>query len=201
MIVPQHMNAEQYRAWRAQSSVTMRRPHLRDVPPVLPLSTGFALRQATDADDPALAALLNVAFGDPRDDPWDGPRVRERLTHAPDVRAVYVVEWQGQLVATASSQYVPERYPGSGKVHWVGTHPDHRGRGLASALLARLLVDFAARGDTDAMLHTQIYRLPAIRRYFAFGFLPELADNGEDHRPRWSAAFQSLFGGKETRKD
>lgn len=189
----QPMDAEQYKAWRAQASVYMRRPHLRDVPPAPPLPEGYTLRQADDDDSGPLAALLNAAFSGPRDDPWDAERVRRSLTRTPDVRAVYVVEWRGQPVATTSSQFLPERFPGSGRVHWVGTHPEHGRRGLASALLAHVLADFAARGDRDAVLHTQSYRLPAIRRYLAFGFLPELDAGGEDHRPRWSALFQSLW--------
>ncbi len=196
MVPAEHFDAE---------SVVLRRPHLRDLPPAPKLPDGYLLRQVDEADETALAALLTAAFAAPqgdaaRRDAWDVARVRERLIRTPDVRAVYVVERQGVLVATASSQSVPERYPGSGKVHWVGTRPDHQGRGLASALLARLLVDFAARGDTDAVLHTQTYRLPAIRRYFAFGFLPDFDPHGEDHRPRWCAAFQSLFGGNAARK-
>lgn len=192
----QPMSPAQYAAWRAETSVYMRRPHLRDVPPAPPLPEGYALRQATDTDSATLADLLNAAFSDPRDDPWDAARVREKLTRAPDVRAVYVVEYAGQPVATASSQYQPDRYPASGKVHWVGTHPAHGRRGLGSTLLVRLLDDFAARGDADALLHTQTYRLPAVRRYLAFGFLPEYDVRGEDHRPRWATVFQSLFATK-----
>lgn len=179
-------------------NVVLRRPHLRDLPPVPSLPEGYTLRQAEIADEDALAPLLTAAFAAPRGtaafrEPWGVARVREELTRAPDIRAVYLAEWRGMAVATASSQSVPERYPGSGKVHWVGTHPDHRGRGLASALLARLLADFAARGDADAVVHTETYRPLAIRRYLALGFLPDFAPRGEDHRPRWSAVFQSLF--------
>ena len=171
------------------AQLLMLRPHLRDLPPVSPLPAGYRLRLAAgEADEEALAAMLAAAF----DKPWDAARVRRELTAAPDVRAVYVVTWQDLPVATAASRSLPDRFPGSGYVHWVGTHPEHQRRGLAAALLARLLRDFAERGDRDAVLETDDFRLPALRAYLACGFLPVYDVAGEDHRARWSAVFQAL---------
>jgi mycothiol synthase len=172
--------------------LVMRRPHLRDVPAVAPLPAGYRLRPFADpADVAALAATLATAF----DEPWDEARVRRELADAPDVKAVYVVTWQGNPVATASSRSLPDRFPGSGYVHWVGTDPAHARRGLASALLARLLRDFAERRYADAVLETDDARLPALRTYLRFGFLPVYAVQGEDQRDRWAAIFQRLFAG------
>jgi mycothiol synthase len=167
----------------------MLRPHLRDLPPVPPLPAGYQLRlAASESDEEALAAVLAAAFANP----WDPASVRRKLTAAPDVRAVYVATWQDQPVATAASRSLPDRFPGSGYVHWVGTHPEHQRRGLGGALLARLLRDFAERGDRDAVLETDDFRLPALRAYLACGFLPVYDVAGEDHRARWSAVFQAL---------
>ena len=169
--------------------LVMRRPHLLDLPGNAP-PPGYALRPAGGEEDvAALAAVLTGAFGDL----WTADRVRRTLTEAPDVRAVYVATWHGRPVATASSRLLPDRFPGSGVVHWVGTHPDHARRGLASALVARVLRDFRDRGDTAAALETDEFRLPAIRTYFRFGFLPVDEVAGEDHRPRWSTVVQELF--------
>ena len=171
------------------AQLLMLRPHLRDLPPVPPLPGGYGLRLAAgEADVEALATVLSAAFANP----WDAARVRCKLTEAPDVRAVYVVTWQDHPVATAASRSLPDTFPGSGYVHWVGTHPEHQGRGLAAALLARLLRDFAERGDRDAVLETDDFRLPALRAYLACGFLPVYDVAGEDHRARWSAVFQAL---------
>ena len=171
------------------AQLLMLRPHLRDLPPMPPLPAGYQLRlAASESDEEALAAVLAAAFANP----WDPASVRRKLTAALDVRAVYVVTWQDHPVATAASRSLPDRFPGSGYVHWVGTHPEHQRRGLAATLLARLLRDFAERGDRDAVLETDDFRLPALRAYLACGFLPVYDVAGEDHRARWSAVFQAL---------
>jgi mycothiol synthase len=171
--------------------IVMRRPHLRDLPAPAALPEGYQLRTFAGAADLApLAEALSNAFGFT----WSEERVRLKLTEAADVRAVYVVAWQGRPVATASSRSLPELYPGTGYVHWVGTHQDHGRKGLSAALMGRLLLDFAARGERDALLETDDVRLPAIKLYLKFGFVPVYQAHGEDHTERWSAIFQGLFG-------
>lgn len=163
-------------------TIVMHRPHLRTIPDAPLLPEGYTLRAFGASDDEAgLAAVLTAAF----QEPWDEARVRATLTQASDVKAVYVVTSQGQIVATASSRWIPDRFPNTGVVHWVATHPDHEGRGLASALLVRVLNDFIARGYPQAALETQDFRLPAIRLYLRFGFMPVYTVNGEDHRDIW----------------
>ncbi len=173
------------------TQLLMRRPDLLDIPDAAPLQEGYVLRLADGAEDVRpLASTLSAAFGEP----WDEVRVRSSLTETPDIRAVYVVARDGRPVATASSRLVPERFPGSGYVHWVGTHPEHAGKGLASALVARVLWDFAERGCEDAVLETDDFRLPAVRTYLKFGFLPVYGVSGEDHGQRWSQVLQRVFG-------
>lgn len=165
----------------------MRRPHLRAIPLSPALPAGYELRTwAPDDDLDSLAATLTGAF----QDEWSPERVRTSLTEAPDVRAVYAVFRDGKVVATASSRLLPERFPESGYVHWVGTVPEHARLGLASLLLIRLLSEFAERGCKDAVLETEDFRVPAIRTYLRLGFTPAYEVGDEDHRERWSAIFQ-----------
>ncbi len=167
----------------------MFRPNLDEIPRPVALPGGYEIRRFEPEDDlPSLAETLTVAF----EEKWTMERVRENLTEAPGVRAVYAAFWDGRVVATTSSRYLPDRYPAAGIVHWVGTHPDHHRRGLGSALMERVLHDFAERGDRQAVLETDDQRLAAIRRYLAFGFLPMYENQGEDLRPRWSAVMQAL---------
>ena len=155
-----------------------------------PLPAGYAVRTFQDGDDEeALARVLTAAFGEE----WSVDRVRTGLTQAPDVLAVYIVTWQGQPVATASSRSAPDTFPGSGYVHWVGALPEHAGRGLGAALMGRLLQDFRERGCQDAVLETDDFRLPAIKIYLRYGFLPVYEVKGEDQRARWAMLFQTLF--------
>lgn len=173
-----------------KTHIIMRRPHLLDLPKVAPLPKGYMLRTFQSPDDLApLAATLSAAFGVP----WDIDRIRNKLTEAPDVKAIYVVAWQGGPVATASSRFLPDRFPGAGVVHWVGTHPDHIRRGLSSVLMTRLFQDFLEREYTEAVLETDDFRIPAIQLYLKFGFTPVCDAHGENHRDRWSVIFQTLF--------
>lgn len=174
-------------------NISLVRPHLHDPSAGRPLLEGYTLRRLEHGDEPQLAQLLSSTFKNA----WTEERVALTLTRAADVRAVYGIVRHGELVATASSQFRPERDPAAGFVHWVATHPGHRSRGLASALLGRLLEDFSARGYTRARLDTQPERLPAIRSYLKFGFVPEYDLDGSDpgdQKALWSAVFQALIG-------
>lgn len=181
-------------------NVSMVRPHLQGVPR-RPLPEGYVLCTSEYGDEPQLAGLLSAAF----EGVWDVSRVAATLTRAPEVRAVYGVFRRDQLVATASSQHLPERDPEAGFVHWLATHwlathPDYRAFGLAAALLAHVLGDFSARGYLRARLDTQPERLPALRLYLKFGFVPEYEPEyevaGVDQRELWSNIFAELLGAK-----
>jgi mycothiol synthase len=171
------------------AAVLMWRPHLDNLPSITPLPPGYELREFGAGDSELeLAQTLTESFGEP----WDEARVRRSLTEAQDVKAVFIVIWQGQIVATTSSQVAENKRPGAGLVHWVGTRPDHRGRGLAAALLERVLQDFIQRSYPDAALETHDFRHAAIRVYLRFGFLPVYTFRGEDQSAIWSAVFQAL---------
>jgi hypothetical protein len=45
------------------------------------------------------------------------------------------VFWQNELVATASSQFLPGRDPHAGFVHWVATHRASAARGWQGCCL------------------------------------------------------------------
>src|SRR5947199_9048781 len=90
-------------------SLFMRRPHLRDLPP-LSLHVGCRLRIAGADDAAGLSAVLTAAFAEE----WDLDRVRRTLLDDESVVAVYAIEREdGRLVATASSRLVPSHHPGS----------------------------------------------------------------------------------------
>ena len=176
-----------------EGDVLMHRPHLRDLLAPISLASEFSLRRVEPGDERPLAELLERVFLQ-YGERWDQDRVRHVLTEASDVNAVYAVFWRRQPVATTSSQYLPKYADTAGFVHWVATHPDFRGKSLASALLERVLTDFKERGYDSAWLITQPDRVPAIRTYLKFGFVPEYMANGTDHRSRWSAIFPNIVG-------
>jgi mycothiol synthase len=173
----------------SEPNIRMRRPTLEHLPTLPALPAGYELHQFIGQESAsALAKLLTAAF----EEPWDETRVKIELTEAPDVHAVYVVTYESEMVATASSQLRAE-HTTSGYVHWVGTHPEYRGKGLAYILVARVLQDFVERGYTSAYLITQPFRHAAIKTYLKLGFTPEYEVEGENQQTIWSGVFQAMF--------
>jgi mycothiol synthase len=170
-------------------SLFMRRPHLRDLPPV-ELPVGYQLRTAVLEEEAELGRLLSAAF----DETWDLDAVRRRLLEDDSVVAVYVIERpDGRLVASASSRLVPDRYPGSGYLHWVGADPVESGKGLGRQITLAVLHDFARRGLVDSVLETDDWRLPALATYLKCGYLPEL--RAPEDADRWAAVRAALRPG------
>jgi mycothiol synthase len=167
----------------------MRRPHLRELPP-LELPSGYRLRVAMPEDAPGLGAVLTAAF----DEAWDLEVTRRRLIDDPSVAAIYVIEREaGPIVATASSRLVPDQYPGSGYLHWVGADPAEKGKRLGRQVTLAVLHDFARRGLADSVLETDDWRLPAIATYLKCGYVPEPREPVD--ADRWAAVRAALRGG------
>jgi GNAT superfamily N-acetyltransferase len=78
-------------------------------------------------------------------------------------------------VATISAWY-DRHFKGEewGRVHWVATRRAYQRRGLMRAGLSHTLRTLA-QWHERAMLTTQTARLPAIKLYLDFGFVPDLS--------------------------
>jgi ribosomal protein S18 acetylase RimI-like enzyme len=74
---------------------------------------------------------------------------------------------EGTLVAMAGERLHP---PGWTEISAVATHPDHRGRGLATRLVRAVAHGIRARGD-HPFLHTAATNENAIRLYEGLGFV------------------------------
>jgi ribosomal protein S18 acetylase RimI-like enzyme len=72
----------------------------------------------------------------------------------------------GQLVAMAGERMRCEGYT---EVSAVCTHPDHRGRGYAAAMVRDVIAAITGRGDL-ACLHVVATNTPAINLYESLGF-------------------------------
>jgi mycothiol synthase len=166
----------------------MRRPWLDDLPELPALPPGYILSAYEPDDLPALATLLTRAFGDQ----WGEEQVRHRLAEAPDVEAIYVIAHQDRLVATASARVMPDVYPGSGYLHWVGTDPDYQGKRLGTLASIRVLHHFRDAGLRDAVLETQTYRVRAVRTYLRLGFVPEYHYGDPGEQLRWARVLSQI---------
>ncbi|MDQ2799236.1 MAG: GNAT family N-acetyltransferase [Armatimonadota bacterium] len=159
----------------------MRRSNLDDLPPLSGLPAGYALRLYRDEDLWPLADLLRAAFDD---DGWTPEQVRAVLIEEPSVKTTFVIEHHGEPIATASARLMPERYPGSGYLHWVAAAPSHHGQGLGRIVSLAVLHEFVRLGCRGGVLETQDYRLAAIATYQKLGFNPDFHE--ESHATRWA---------------
>jgi mycothiol synthase len=166
----------------------MRRPNLENLPPIPELPPGYILRETREGDAEALATLLSAAFGDEN---WTPQQVREKLIDAPDVKKTFIIEFEGRPVATTSVRLLPNRFPGSGYVHWVAADPEHQGQRLGYIVTLAALYEFARMGCKDAVLETEDQRLAAIKTYQNLGFEPEHRD--ALHMERWAKIAADLL--------
>jgi GNAT superfamily N-acetyltransferase len=93
-------------------------------------------------------------------------------------RSFLMVDAKGVAVGTISAWYNRDRRGlDYGMIHWVAVRPAYQGLGLGKAGLAYALQQLA-QWHERASLGTQSKRLPAIRMYLNFGFLPDLEAPG-----------------------
>jgi mycothiol synthase len=159
---------------------------LQTMPPERGLPPEYALRLARPEDGPALASLLNAAY----QDHWDAARVNEVLLENDDVPLTWVVDRDGSVVAVASYQRMPAKFPESGFIHYVAADADHSGKGLGYAVTRAVLAHVASQSHDNVRLTTDDWRLPAIATYLKLGFEPESWH--ESHPERWNVVLAKL---------
>lgn len=159
--------------------IKMTRPNLDDLPEIT-LPAGYRLATAAEFHAPAAmwAEIVSASFPDTV---WTAEHVHEQYMDKEqyDPFGVFFV-MVGEEVASTAFAWLDE--PGEsvcGRVHWVGTRPEHRRRGLASSAVVAVLRYFRDRGFARAFLETSPPLIPAIRAYFALGFEAEPRNDAE----------------------
>lgn len=115
---------------------------------------GFEIAPLTDADAPEMLALATLT--------QPGPFFAR--TH--ELGDFFGVKAGGRLVAMAGERMKPDGFT---EVSGVCTHPDHRGRGYAGALMRRVAGRILDRGETP-FLHAYAANRGAIALYETLGF-------------------------------
>jgi len=102
-------------------------------------------------------------------------------------RGFFLVAPDGRDVGTVTAWYL-RRYLGRpwGRIHWVAIVPEHRGRGLSRCIMTAAMNRLRALGHRRALLTTQTHRIPAIRTYLRFGFVPD-PSYGDAPAEAWAA--------------
>ena len=99
-------------------------------------------------------------------DPAKASAERERYARAAD-RSVFVVQSDGDTPVACGSLALEGKLAG---IFGMVTAVSHRGRGLAAAIVAKLLHDARAAGAETAYLQVEADNAPARRTYSNFGF-------------------------------
>lgn len=161
----------------AGREIYMVRPNLENIPQV-DVPDGYRIRTLRPDEGGLWTDIWREA------DPWTqlGPGM---FAHqfgddlpALQWRSFIVENEQGVAVATTTAWY-NRSYKGDdyGQIHWVATRQSHWRRGIGKAMLSYALQQMA-RWHDKAFLGTQTQRVPAIKLYLDFGFVPDLDHPG-----------------------
>lgn len=94
-------------------------------------------------------------------------------------RSWFVQDGAGREVASITAWWRQD-HPGQGLIHWVAVLPDQQGKGLGKAIMTKAMERLAEEYAT-AYLSTSSARIPAIKVYLDFGFLPDMErDHAEE---------------------
>ena len=106
---------------------------------------------------------------------------------------VFIKDESGDLVGTGSiweGKYFPEDKDKKYRLHWIAIDPKHGGKGLAKALVSKLLSIFKDKKLGEGLyLSTQTCSYIAIKIYLDFGFKPYDLENNQRG---WKIVFDKL---------
>jgi mycothiol synthase len=162
---------------------------LEDLPPPVALPAGCRLVTAAQVPGfaPLWAELLNLSF---EDGDWTPEKLdREFMSRpqfAPAGLFFGLVDGAPASVALAWRNDPAETV--RGLIHYVGTAPAERGKGLGRAVVVGVMHYLRARGLREVYLGTQQYRVPAVRLYLSLGFRPW--PHNEEDEAVWAVGMQ-----------
>ena len=113
--------------------------------------------------------------------PWSEHAFRDTLIRPQ--AAYYVAELDGKIVGHCGVTDIL----GEGEITNVAVLTEYRGRGIAGAMLERLLLDGKAAGITAFTLEVRAGNVPAIHLYEKAGFVTEGIRRGFYENPREDA--------------
>ena len=88
------------------------------------------------------------------------------------------VEDVGTVTAWYDRNYQGRRW---GLIHWVAIVPEHRRKGISKPMMTVAMNCLRGLGHRRALLRTATHRIPALKTYLDFGFVPDMTCKGAEH--------------------
>ena len=159
------------RVYELYTKIRMQRPAVKFTPMPI-LQPRYEIVQFTEREKICEAAaswskVVSAAFGHFADS-WDAARFNELYGSSERIELLLFIRdvESSTIVATA---FAWRQEVDVGKMHWVGVRPEHRGVGLAKAMVSKILQYWAGRVAT-VTLSTESFRTEAIGLYESMGF-------------------------------
>lgn len=140
--------------------------------PIYQEPQGIVIRALKPGEEMAWVELKNACFVGDGGRAWEKDDFHKEFTQSPifDWSRIFVALENGQMVATTTAWEANYGDGPVGLIHWVGTRPECRGKGVGYAINLRALEELAALGYAEAWLNTARWRAPAVRLYERQGF-------------------------------
>lgn len=168
----------------------MKKPNLENLEDQseLKLPPGYEMRAYQPGDEAAWSYIMSKTIGGDS----DPERCRKDIVQRPQFSSdiLFFVIHNGVPVGSACAWRKSPEEREIGYVHMVGVLEEHRGKGLGYILTLQTLHWFRDHGFKCAVLHTDDFRIPAIKIYLKLGFVPVFTD--DDHLSRWKAVKEKI---------
>ena len=156
----------------------MTRENMENIPQFA-IPDGFAIRNYRRNEGHIWTRIQRAA--EPYIDIDDGLFMREfkRDLSAMEDRSFYLTTDTGEEIGTITAWWQAE---GWGQIHWVAICPAYQGRGLSKPMMS-VAMERLKQSHDRCFLDTSTRRIPAIKRYLDFGFIPD--GSRENSREAW----------------
>lgn len=167
----------------------MRRLGIDPLPPVTP-PEGYSIRPFRPGDEAAWADIITRAgqLGE-----YNEEKARNGLMSRPQFHAeglLFVTDDEGEAVGTACAWMARPDDWRIGSVHMVAVLPEHRGHRLSYWVSLEVCHVFHRWGVPEVYLHTDAFRVAALKVYIDLGFRPVIRT--PEHYARWRDVFRTL---------
>lgn len=153
--------------------------------PELRLPDGYTARSLRAGEEAKWEGIVSEAFRHP----FRFDKLSAVPIYSPE-RVLFVCDADDNPAATATAWHSSRWGDECGYLHMVGVLAAHGGRGLGAQVSLAALYAMKREGRTKAVLHTDDFRVPAVRTYLKLGFIPYF--DHESHPARWKAIAEQL---------